>query len=170
MDGADQLFAVVAYEGSRQGPAQVFSMFESPVAADGFAVARNFADYVVAPVGFVIEETPAGRPEGPGRMRGMGDAMTAAEFRVYALAVLEQDAAYDRDPQGDPVLWTADMRRGLSAALRVEPTPVLTADCGVTDSEVAAHLAGQRAALDVVHTAIAQAFGRDRLRGDPIDR
>uniref|UniRef100_UPI002AD3A0DF hypothetical protein n=1 Tax=Frankia sp. Cr1 TaxID=3073931 RepID=UPI002AD3A0DF len=71
-------------------------------------------------------------------MTEQGLPQTAAALRSYALAVLIRDAAYDREPHGDPVLFTADMRRGLHAALTTSPPPLLTADPAVTLGEQAA--------------------------------
>ncbi len=97
-------------------------------------------------------------------MNGGPVSSSAAALRAYALAVIAQDAAYDRNPQGDPVLLTSDMRRGLHAALSVEPAPLFTAGPAVTAGEQAAFRCGMQAALDMVYSAVAVALGPERLR------
>ncbi len=93
-----------------------------------------------------------------------GDGQPAAHRR-YALALLAAtDEAYDRNPQGEPVLFVSDFRRGLLAVLALTPEALLRAGDGVTEGEALAFLAGQRAALDAAHTALAAQWQPHRLR------
>ncbi|WP_131785006.1 hypothetical protein [Protofrankia symbiont of Coriaria ruscifolia] len=55
--------------------------------------------------------------------------------------------------------------RGLLAVLAVTPESLLRAGERVTEAEALAFVAGQRAALDAVHTALARAWGADRPVG-----
>ncbi|WP_322761284.1 hypothetical protein [Frankia sp. Cr2] len=92
-----------------------------------------------------------------------GDGQPSAHRR-YALALLAADEAYDRNPQGEPVLFVSDFRRGLLAVLALTPEALLRAGDGVTEGEALAFLAGQRAALDAAHTALAAQWQPDMLR------
>ncbi|SBW24634.1 hypothetical protein FDG2_4234 [Candidatus Protofrankia californiensis] len=94
----------------------------------------------------------------------MLDEQRAVRHRLYAVGMLAQDAAYEQHPAGDPPLLSADLRRALLAVLAVTPEPLLRAGHGVTESEAAAFLAGQQAAVDAVHTALARAWFPTRPR------
>ncbi|WP_322750577.1 MULTISPECIES: hypothetical protein [unclassified Frankia] len=92
-----------------------------------------------------------------------GDGQPSAHRR-YALALLAADEAYDRNLQGEPVLFVSDLRRGLLAVLALTPEALLRSGDGVTEGEALAFLAGQRAALDAAHTALAAQWQSHRLR------
>ncbi|WP_131772585.1 MULTISPECIES: hypothetical protein [Protofrankia] len=92
------------------------------------------------------------------------DEQRAVRHRLYAVGMLAQDAAYEQDPTGVPPLLSSDLRRALLAVLAVTPEPLLRAGHGVTESEATAFLAGQQAALDAVHTALARAWFPARPR------
>ncbi|WP_131785199.1 hypothetical protein [Protofrankia symbiont of Coriaria ruscifolia] len=55
--------------------------------------------------------------------------------------------------------------RGLLAVLAVRPQPLLRAGDGVTATEALAFVAGQSAALEAVHIALARAWSADRPSG-----
>jgi hypothetical protein len=70
------------------------------------------------------------------------------------VAMLDRDAAYDADPQGDPPIRTASYRAALRAAILVGPHGPAPSD-GLSPDIIDAYRAGQADALDAVIRAIA---------------
>ncbi|WP_462202671.1 hypothetical protein [Frankia sp. CcWB3] len=97
-------------------------------------------------------------------MGGTGQATIAAAYRSYVLALLDRDAAYDDDPEGDPPLTLADYRRALVTVLALDPSPLLIAGRWVTGTEATAFTAGQQAGLDSAVVAIGETWRPELLR------
>lgn len=88
----------------------------------------------------------------------------AGFYRSYVVGLLDQDAAYDDDPAGDPPLLLADYRRALFAVLAFELTPLLLAQGAVTAAEAAAFRVGHQAGVDGAVIAVGEAWQPNLLR------